>query len=75
MGVVKGAAEEAGRPEPASDWIVVAGRHPVVEALSAGQRIKEILVAEGVRGGVDEIESDGRASWGRRASRSAPTDR
>ena len=39
------------------EWIVVAGRHPVMEALLAGRAIKEIVMAQGGRGGVDEIQS------------------
>lgn len=39
-----------------SEWTIVAGRHPVMEALSAGRAIKEILFAEGGRG-LAEIEA------------------
>ena len=31
------------------DWIVIGGRHPVLEALAAGRAVREILLAEGVR--------------------------
>lgn len=31
-------------------WSLIAGRHPVLEAMAAGRRMREIIVAEGVTG-------------------------
>src|SRR5690606_35638047 len=41
------------------DWLVIGGRHPVLEALSTGRKIREIIVAQGVRAAsIDEIEQE-----------------
>lgn len=33
----------------AGQWVLIEGRHPVIEMLRAGREVREILVAEGVR--------------------------
>lgn len=33
-----------------SDWFVIEGRNPVLEALASGRPVKEVLIAEGSRG-------------------------
>lgn len=53
----RGAAKGPAHPAGAGEWLLVGGRHPVLEALAAGAEIREVLVAEGARGSViEEIE-------------------
>ena len=33
-----------------TEWLVIEGRNPVLEALASGRRVKEVLIAEGSRG-------------------------